>query len=234
MKRRYKGFFFGRLQKEMSVERMGVDVEEVMLRTMFGAAQVHSETRRSKGSELDGTCMITECGAGDMGKCGLVSKAWTKEYKAWLASEEKRVTEVLWERAVRDGVGLCCSMKYKLEECVAPDFAYVTHVLVFERQELIQVVCKRMGQWSEKYLGTEVTKRPRQAPRAKMMPVPGVVWSSERKWVRQQYKYGSSSFVVPPNEMDEALAQERDVVEGWETATVAELVEWLRATFAGL
>ena len=123
----------------MPVERMGVDVEEVFLRTMFGAAQVHSETRRSKGSELDGTCMITECGAGDMGKCGLVSKAWTKEYKAWLASEEKRVTEVLWERAVRDGVGLCCSMKYKLEECVAPDFAYVTHVLVFERQELIQV-----------------------------------------------------------------------------------------------
>ena len=219
----------------MPVERMGVDVEEVFLRTMFGAAQVHSETRRSKGSELDGTFMITECGARDMGKCGLVSKAWTKEYKAWLASEEKRVTEVLWERAVRDGVGLCCSMKYALEECVAPGFAYVTHVLVFERQELIQVVCKRGGQWSEQYLGTEVVKRPSTALiRAKMMPIPGVVWSSERKWVRQQYKYGSSSFVVPPNEMDEALAQERDVVEGWETATVAELVAWVRATFAVL
>ena len=219
----------------MPVERMGVDVEEVFLRTMFGAAQVHSETRRSKGSELDGTCMITECGAGDMGKCGLVSKAWTKEYKAWLASEEKRVTEVLWERAVWDGVGLCCSMKYALEECVAPGFAYVTYVLVFERQELLQVVCKRGGQWSEQYLGTEVMKRPSSAlNRSKMMPIPGVVWSSERKWKRQQYKYGSSSFVVPPNEMDEALAQERDVVEGWETATVAELVAWVRATFAVL
>jgi hypothetical protein len=34
--------------------------------------------------------------------------------------------------------------------------------------------------------------------------------------------------------MDEALAQERDVVEGWETATVAELVAWVRATFAVL
>ena len=218
----------------MPVERMGVDVEEVFLRTMFGAAQVHSETRRSKGSELDGTFMITECGAGDMGKCGLVSKAWTKEYKAWLASEEKRVTEVLWERAVRDGVGLCCSMKYALEECVAPGFAYVTHALVFERQELPQVVCKRMGQWSGKYLGTEVTKRPGQASGAKMMPVPGVVWSSERKWARQEYKYGGMSFVVPPVEMDEALAQKRDVVEGWETATVSELVAWVRATFGVL
>jgi hypothetical protein len=218
----------------MSVERMGVDVEEVVLRTMFGAAQVHSETCRSKGSKLDSTFMIAECGAGDMGKCGLVSKAWEKEFKAWLASEEKRVTEVMWERAARDGVELCCSMKYKLEECAVPYASDVGYLLVFERRQVVQVVFERIEEGVGKLLGTKVRKWPSLATGARMMPVPGVVWSSERKWVRQQYKYGSSSFVVPPNEMDEALAQERDVVEGWETATVAELVEWLRATFAGL
>ena len=206
----------------MPVEKMGVDVEEVMLRTMFGVAQVkrspYFPARTSPFSE-HARVHTWQYGAGDMGKCGLVSRAWAKEYKAWLASEEKRVTEVMWERAARDGVGLCCSMKKDVSE--------VGYLLVFEKREVVDVLFKRMGQWSTKYLGTEVKKWPTQATGAKMMPVPDVVWSSERKWARQED-------MVPPVEMDEALAQERDVVEGWETATVAELVAWVRATFAVL
>ena len=203
----------------MPVERMGVDVEEVFLRTMFGVAQVNRSpyfpARTSPFSE-HARVHTWQYGAGDMGKCGLVSKAWAKEFKAWLASEEQRVTEVMLERAARDGVELFCSMNKDVSE--------VTHLLVFEKREVVDVLLKRMGPWSTKYLGTEVKKWPTQATGAKMMPVPDVVWSSERLWARY----------VHTVEMDEALAQEREAVEGWETATVAELVEWLRATFAGL
>jgi hypothetical protein len=73
----------------MSEAKMDVVVEEVFLRTMFGLAQVHSETCRSKFSEHEQTTMITECGAGEVGKCGLVSKAWAKE-TALTASENER------------------------------------------------------------------------------------------------------------------------------------------------
>jgi len=220
----------------MPVERMGVDVEEPFLRTMFGVAQVNRSpyfpARTSPFSE-HARVHTWQYVAGDMGKWGLVSKAWAKEFKAWLASEEKRVTEVMWERAARDGVELCCSMNKDVSE--------VEHLLVFRKREVVHVLFKRMGQWSTKYpstlhLGTVVGKpphfhspkeQPTQWSAGKMMEVPGVVWNSERKWARQED-------MVPPVEMDEALAQERDVVEGWETATVAEQVEWLRATFAGL
>jgi hypothetical protein len=207
----------------MPVETMGVDVEEVFLRTMFGVAQVNRETLTSgvfgphKGLGRAGEKTMVHTwlyGAGDMGKCGLVSQAWAKEFKAWLASEEKRVTEVMWEQAARDGVELCCSMNKPLTQ--------VGYLLVFEKREVVDVLFRRIGPFVEQYLGTVMNKWPTQATGAKMMTVPGVVWNSERKWV------------VPPVEMDEALAQERDVVEGWETATVAELVEWLRATFPGL
>jgi hypothetical protein len=202
----------------MPVEKMGVDVEEVMLRTMFGVAQVkrspYFPARTSPFSE-HARVHTWQYGAGDMGKCGLVSKAWTKEFKKWVAGEEKRVTEVMWERAARDGVELCCSMKKDVSE--------VGYLLVFEKREVVDVLFKRIGPWSTKYLGTHVKNA--TGAGAKMMTVPDVVWSSERKWARQED-------MVPPVEMDEALAEEREVVEGWETATVAEVVAWVRATAA--
>ena len=230
MKRLYKGFFW-RLQKEMSVEKMGVDVEEVVLRTMFGVAQVETKTVRSISSEEHETYMITQCGAGEVGKCGLVSKAWAKEYLAWLGREEERVTEAMWERACGDALGLCCSMRYRLAGVSPPQVSRVGHVLVFEGREVVDVLCRRIGEGSKHVLGAEVTKGTASAG-SWLTDVAAAVWSSRREWATHASL--RMSMTAGPAEMDEALAQEREVVEGWETATAARLGAWVRATAAGL
>ena len=229
MKRLFQGFFW-RLQKEMSVEKMGVDVEEVVLRTMFGVAQVETKTVRSISSEEHETYMITQCGAGEVGKCGLVSKAWAKEYLAWLGREEERVTEAMWERACGDALGLCCSMRY-VGWRLTPQVSRVGHVLVFEGREVVDVLCRRIGEGSKHVLGAEVTKGTASAG-SWLTDVAAAVWSSRREWATHASL--RMSMTAGPAEMDEALAQEREVVEGWETATAARLGAWVRATAAGL
>ena len=158
---------------------MHADVQEVVARRLFKVARVEetclfvhlASTPTSKRWE-------TRCSARSLAKCALVSRAWHREYHAWLRREQERVTHAFFERIVGEAIALCSIEFYPR---VVPDRSQVVHALVFETLPLLSVALERRGTWLRHALRAEVSKANVASPPF-FAVTPREAWWSRRRW----------------------------------------------------
>ena len=177
------------------------DLQEVVSRRLFELEQVRTWTSDAAWAIPDEKSWETLCEPGDVAKCALVSRAWHKEYHAWLRREQERVTHAIFERALGEAVALCSRGAYPWQG--VPLRSVLEHAVLFGARLVVRASFTRHGKADKHFLVAQVTKG-RLASPSWGVRVPRAVW-----WRR------------------DALEREK-CVEEWEAEQTASLGAWLR------
>ena len=190
------------MQKQVSQEEVS---QEVVSRGLFALAQVQTWTSNAKWATRDEKSWETLCEPGDVAKCALVSRAWHKEFKAWVNHEQERVTEAIFERALGEEVALCSRNAYPWQG--VPVCSFLNNAVLFGKRLVVCVSFTWHGKAGKHFLVVQVTKGRLFSP-SWGVRVPRAVWWSRRDALENEKK--------------------KKYVEAWEAEQTASLGAWLR------